>query len=91
VAIFRRLLDPKTKVFLDGKAPPPSDRRHFIRVDGTPSMWSRLADTPGQVSVTISAVKDATLFQVTVSRVSDSYLVAHKMMEIALDRSTASG
>jgi hypothetical protein len=89
VSTFRKLLDPKTKVFFDGKAPPPGDRRHFIRVDGTSAMWLRLAETPEQVSVTISAVKDATVIQVTVGGVANAYLVAHKMMEISLDRSTA--
>ncbi|MGH9043374.1 MAG: hypothetical protein ACRDVP_00745 [Acidimicrobiales bacterium] len=76
-----RLLEPKAKVSEVEGYPSPV-RRHFIEVDGTSTVWiPTFLD-----GVAMSAMTRATLLQITVVGLSNKYIVAHKMMGIALNR-----
>jgi hypothetical protein len=59
-----------------------------VRGEGSAQHGTSAAPPTMTVSVTISAIHEAALLQVTVSGVDNSYLVAHKMMVIALETLT---
>ncbi|MGH9044138.1 MAG: hypothetical protein ACRDVP_04775 [Acidimicrobiales bacterium] len=82
VSYIGEFLDPKAR--LSNRTNPfhTPVRRHFIEVDGTPAVWV-LTYLDG---ITMYAEMQATVLQITVAALPNKYVVAHRMMSIALNK-----